>query len=444
MSSKPAAAPAYKPITRANVSNTPQWQRLSPEQREAIEVVSAVLPFRTNNYVMQELIDWDRVPDDPIFRLNFAHRELLEPRHFARVAELLHRQAPRAERDAVLSEIRRQLNPHPGGQLTHNVPQIDGRKLPGLQHKYRETVLVFPSPGQTCHAYCTFCFRWAQFVGEDEYKFATREAADLVAYLKRHPEVTDVLITGGDPMVMKTKVLARYLEPLLDDPELDHVRHIRIGTKSLSYWPYRYLDGPDADAALRLFERVVESGKHLALMAHYNHPVELSTEPAQRALARVRSTGAVVRVQSPIMRHINDSSQAWAELWRASVRHGAIPYYMFVARDTGAQRYFEVPLVEAWRIFRDAYSQVSGLARTVRGPVMSSFPGKVLVNGVTRIGGRDLFALQLLQGRDPEWVGRPFFAERDDEATWLTDLVPASGVHFFFEQEPVASERRSA
>ena len=104
--------------------------------------------------------------------------------------------------------IRNELNPHPAGQLEHNVPEVNGEKLMGMQHKYKETVLFFPSQGQTCHAYCTFCFRWPQFVGMDEFKFATKEATLLRDYVIEHKQVTDILFTGGDPMIMKAKVFA--------------------------------------------------------------------------------------------------------------------------------------------------------------------------------------------------------------------------------------------
>src|SRR3989442_5958551 len=120
------------------------------------------------------------------------------------------------------------MNPHPAGQMTHNVPTMNDEPVRGLQHKYKQTVLFFPSAGQTCHAYCTFCFRWPQFVGgKDALQFAAKDAARLTDYLVRHPEVTDVLITGGDPMIMRTQTLARYLEPLLS-PRLSHVPNIRI------------------------------------------------------------------------------------------------------------------------------------------------------------------------------------------------------------------------
>jgi hypothetical protein len=119
-----------------------------------------------------------------------------------------------------------------------------------------------------------------------------------------------------------------------------------------------------------------------------------------------------------------------------------VPYYMFLERDTGPKNYFEVPLVRAWEIFRDAYKQVSGLARTVRGPSMSAFPGKVAIDGVAEIAGEKVFALQFLQARDPDWVRRPFYAKYDPEAVWLGDLVPAFGEReFFFEAGLRESER---
>ena len=162
------------------------------------------------------------------------------------MAGLLSENAPESRIHAAAHEIRMRLNPHPAGQLLLNGPRLDGRPLPGLQHKYPETVLFFPKQGQTCHAYCTYCFRWAQFVDEPDLKMATDHIGTLVAYLRQHREVTSVLITGGDPMIMSAGVLRRYIEPLLD-PSLDHVESIRIGTKSLAYWPQRYVTDPDAD-----------------------------------------------------------------------------------------------------------------------------------------------------------------------------------------------------
>jgi KamA family protein len=399
-----------------------------------MKAVSAVLPFRVNSHVVEELIDWSNIPDDPLYQLTFPQPEMLRLPDYARMLSLVRREASSDELKAAARQIQFKLNPHPAGQLELNVPKVGNQPVPGLQHKYRETVLFFPAAGQTCHAYCTYCFRWAQFVGIDELKFANREAQTLADYLREHPEVTSVLFTGGDPMVMKTSVLRRYLEPLLD-PSLEHVASIRIGTKAPAYWPHRFVTDPDADDLLRLFEEVRASGRHLALMAHYSHPRELMPDVAQEAVRRIQSAGATVRCQAPLIRRVNDSADVWAEMWRKQVRLGAVPYYMFVERDTGPKNYFEVPLVRAWEIFVDAYRQVSGLGRTVRGPSMSATPGKVLVSGVATVRGEDVMVLQFLQGRNPDWVGRPFFAKYDPNATWLDDLEPAFEDRFFYEEE---------
>ena len=427
----------FKPYTRLTIRQAPQWERLSPEHRQAIDIVSRVLPFRVNAYVMDALIDWDRIPDDPIFRLTFPHRDMLPESEFLDLHRLVSNGAPEAQIDQLVRTIRLRMNPHPAGQMTHNIPTLDGVALQGLQHKYRETVLFFPGAGQSCHAYCTFCFRWPQFVGIEELKFDAKESQELCTYLRRHPETTDLLVTGGDPMVMNARSLAEYLDPVLA-PDLAHVQSIRIGTKSVAYWPQRFVTDKDADDVLRLFERIVASGRNLALMAHYSHPRELQQPVAQQALRRIIATGATVRIQAPLIRHVNEDPACWAELWTTGVRLGATPYYMFVERDTGPSSYFKLPLVKAYEIFQQAYRSVSGLARTVRGPSMSAFPGKVMVDGIVELNGEKLLALQFLQARNPLWVRRPFHAKFDARASWLDELRPAHGEQFFFEQGPQA------
>ncbi|MCP4660353.1 MAG: lysine 2,3-aminomutase [bacterium] len=425
----------YRPVVASSISKSEYWELLPEELQEVNRVVSKVFPFRTNEYVLRELIDWDRVPDDPMYQLTFPQRAMLEEADYERIRSLLERGASRGEIRRAVTDIRWELNPHPAGQMTHNVPTLEGRSLEGLQHKYDETVLFFPGQGQTCHAYCTYCFRWAQFVDLPDMRFQARETADLIAYLKAHSEVTDVLITGGDPMVMKTRALRRYIEPLLSE-DLPHLRHIRIGTKSLAYWPQRYVTDDDADDLLRLFEQVRASGRHLAVMAHCSHPVELEPEIAQEAVRRVLGTGAQIRMQAPVVRHVNDAAGTWAQLWRRGVRLGMIPYYMFVERDTGPKRYFEVPLARAYQIFRHAYSRMSGLARTVRGPSMSAFPGKVRVLGTNRVAGQQVFILDFIQARRRDWVRRPFFARFSEDACWFDELEPVfDSDRIYFERE---------
>ena len=425
-------SPTIKSYTLANLRKLPQIENFSEEEIFEMEVVGNVLPFKANNYVVEQLIDWDNTQNDSIFALTFPQKGMLKSEHFDQMAEVMKR-GDRKEIQETANTIRLQLNPHPAGQMELNVPTLkDGTKLYGMQHKYNETVLFFPSQGQTCHAYCTFCFRWPQFVGMDEMKFAMQEGEALAQYVKEHPEISDILFTGGDPMIMKASLFAAYIDKLLD-ADLPNLKTIRIGTKALSYWPYKVLTDKDADETLDTFRRIVSKGKHLAIMAHFNHLVELKTGSVKHAIQKIRETGAQIRTQSPLLTHINDDANMWAHMWQKQVDLGCIPYYMFVVRDTGAQHYFGVPLVRAHEIFRNAIKQVSGLARTVRGPSMSATPGKVQIDGVAHVDDQKVMVFRMLQGRDPEWVNKPFFAKYDENAIWLDDLKPAFEEKFFFE-----------
>ena len=421
-----------------DLEKIPQLQSMSAADRRAMKVVASVLPFRTNSYVVEELIDWSKVPDDPMFQLTFPQVGMLERDHFELMNRAIEGGLDASKIKELSNQIRLALNPHPAGQKSANVPTLDDEPVQGVQRKYRETCLVFPSQGQTCHAYCSFCFRWPQFVGLGDLKFATDEARRFAKFIEREKSLTDVLITGGDPLVMRTKNVASYIEPFLD-PKFDHIQTIRIGTKSVAYWPHRFVTDKDADDLLRLFERVVKAGKHLAIMGHYNHWVELETPVAREAIRRIRNTGANIRTQSPLIRHINDHADVWVKMWDTQVRLGCIPYYMFVERDTGASHHFEVPLVDAYMIFQDAIQRVSGLGRTARGPSMSAFPGKVVVDGISEVAGEKVFVLSFMQARSPAWTKRPFFAKFDPTATWLDDLKPAFGEDKFFFEDELAS-----
>lgn len=424
----------YQVFTLKNFHNHPLIKAsLSDEDINAIITVGSVLPFKVNNYVIEELIDWNNIPEDPIYQLTFPQKEMLSEVHFEEMEYALNNDFSKAEIEEVANKIRMELNPHPAGQK-NNVPTLGETELKGIQHKYRETVLFFPSNSQTCHAYCTFCFRWPQFVGIDDLKFAMKETDLLITYLQENPQVTDVLFTGGDPMVMSVKKLEEYILPLLE-ADIPNLKNIRIGTKSLGYWPYRYINDKDTEDLLNLFKKVVDKGYQLAFMSHFNHPQELKTPAVELAIKNILSTGAVIRTQSPIMNHINNDADCWAEMWKLQVKLGCIPYYMFIARDTGAQDYFAVSLEDAWHVFRKAYNQVSGIARTVRGPSMSANPGKVQVLGVNELNGEKFFTLRFIQGRNPNWVGKPFFAKYDPDAIWLSDLEPAGNKKKFFYQE---------
>ena len=413
--------------------NSTYAKKIPPQVRNELQLLVKVFPFKVSRYVLDELIDWDNREDDPIYRLVFPRKEMLSENHW----QLLKSAKSSIEEKEVVQSIRRQLNPHPADQK-HNIPRLGNRVFGGIQHKYVETVLFFPAQGQTCHSYCTYCFRWAQFVNLNEHKFKSKDHKDLFDYLSHHKSVTDILFTGGDPLFMNNETLFSYLEIIIK-PGLEHVSSIRIGSKALAFHPDRFL-GEEGDAFLNGIDKIISKGKNVTLMAHFSHPKELRTKKVKQAVRRLRDAGVVIRTQAPLIRGINDSAHIWRDMWNESVHMGMIPYYMFVERDTGAHEYFSIPLARAYRIFTEAYSQVSGLAKTVRGPSMSASPGKVLVSGITRVGGEKKFVLKFIQARKPDLINKPFFANFDEEAVWLTDLDIDSPMKEMLENQPVEFE----
>jgi len=424
----------YKPYTLHNFKEIPQIQKLSKQTILEIETISRIFPLRTNNYIVEHLIDWENWQEDPLFIMHFPLKAMLLSGHFSMIETALHDGASKSEIDSLVRKIHAELNPHPAGQAKYNIPVSENRHIHGMQHKYNETLLVFPAHGQSCQAYCTFCFRWPQFTKIPDFRFALHDIQSMISYLKKNPLISDVLFTGGDPMIMNIKYLKEYIEPILE-ADLPHVRTIRIGTKSLAHWPFRFLTDPDATEVLQLFEKVTQAKKNLAFMAHFSHPRELETEAVQEASYKILKTGAQIRTQSPILNHINNEAGLWHAMWRKQVDLGMTPYYMFVPRNTGNHKYFEVSLIEAWNVFRKAYSNVSGICRTVRGPIMSSDPGKIHIVGVAEINQQKVIVLNFVQGRNPDWNCKPFFAEYNESAAWLDDLKPAFGQKEFFYQE---------
>ena len=425
----------FQALTRRNLDSISQYGNVTGDDLFAMKVVSAVLPFRTNRYVIEHLIDWDRVPDDPVYKLVFPQRGMLGDGDFRRIADLMVRDATPQEIERAAADIRANLNPHPAGQRELNIPREEGETLEGLQHKYRETILFFPSQGQTCHAYCTFCFRWAQFVGEKELKISTKDAVGLHRYLADHPNISDVLFTGGDPMIMKTRVMENYLRAFIDDPALAHVQNIRIGTKALTFWPHRFVNDEDADDLLRLLEDIVRSGRHVAVMAHFNHWQEMRTDVVQDAIRRIRSTGAVIRSQAPLLAQINNDPAIWA---RMLARAGA-PRRHPLLHVRGARYRPEA-------LFRSAAGALlgglqerdpAGLGPGPHGPGPEHECHTRQGRGAGRPRGRGRKGLRaaLPAGPRPR-LGRPAPSSRafDPKATWLDQLEPAFGEDsFFFE-----------
>lgn len=411
----------YRAIPVAAILERPEVKALGKAWLRDVTVVASVFPSRINQHVVTKLINWNSLPADPIFQTVVPQPDMLKDDDKRRMrAALDSGDSLLVQRTA--ASIRRSLNPHPGDQQSNTAILASGSTVPGVQHKYTETLLLFPGHGQTCHAYCTFCFRFAQFTGphDGEPYFATNDYVSVVRYVNENPLITDLLITGGDPMVMATTTLERLLEPFI--ARRSNLQTIRFGTRALSFWPRRFTTDSDAGCLLSLFERLRVKGFEVALMAHLGHPIELGNSDAEEAIRLLRSAGVTIRSQSPVLRHVNDEYTVWSELWSRQISLGIIPYYMFIERDTGADHYFSLPLIEAWRIYTRAKRSLSGLARTVRGPCMSTSDGKIEILGPCSLGNEELLALRYIQARDASRVNKPFFARCNDSAVWFDQL----------------------
>jgi len=419
--------PKYKAYNIHTLESIPNLSKIDRGIIEDIKIVSEIYPFKTNNYVIDYLIDWEKGAEDPMFRLNFPHRGMLTEDVYDKL-KWGKKSLSKSDFAELVDHVRQALNPHPAGQTSFNVPFENGAKLEGLQHKYLNTILYFPSHSQTCHAYCTFCFRWPQFVSNTELKFQAKEIAPLIRYLNYNPQITDVLLTGGDPMVMGPQILSKYIDALL---EVKTVKNIRIGTKSLSFWPFKFTEEEGYQETLNVLQKVPASGKHLAIMSHFNHPVELSSDIVTHAIRNLRGIGAEIRTQAPLLKTINNKSEIWSEMWERQVQLGLIPYYMFLPRDTGAQQHFAEDLKAALNIYKNAIQKVSGLSRTAKGPVMSVLDGKVeLLDCVD-----DVYYLRYLQHRNPGLAYKVFKGrEIVDDPKWFTDLTAIDeNDHQYFE-----------
>lgn len=352
--------------------------QLTPAERAALVPVAERYAFRANDYYLS-LIDWDD-PADPIRRLIIPHPDELKE----------------------------------WGRLDAS-NEASNTKVKGLQHKYPHTVLLLVN--EVCGAYCRYCFRKRLFMnGSDE---VSNDLAEGFDYIRTHPAITNVLLTGGDPLVLATPRLERILAALRAIP---HVGIIRIGSKMPAFNPERVLGDP------RLLEVLAAHStpeKRIYLMAHFDHPREL-TPLAVKGLDALLRAGVVAVNQCPVIRGVNDDAMVLAELFRRLSFVGCPPYYLFQGRPTAGNQPFEVPIVRGYALFEEAKCHVSGLAKRARF-VMSHERGKIEVVGIDA----ERMYLRFHRARDPADEGRLMVYRRDDQAYWLDQLEPVEGLGGF-------------
>ena len=346
-----------------------QVAQLSPEQRGRLGPVEARYVFRANDYYLG-LIDWDD-PEDSI-------RQLIIPR------------------EEELSEW--------GTLDASNEESVTVAR--GVQHKYTDTVLLLCN--EVCGAYCRYCFRKRLFMDENDE--VTNDVTEGLRYIADHPEVTNVLLTGGDPLLMSTRRLVEIFDALRAIP---HVRIIRLGSKMPAFDPYRVLNDLDLQAAFRTYST---ARQRIYLMAHFDHPREL-TDVAIRGIDACIRSGVICVNQCPLIKGVNDDPYVLAEMYSTLSHIGCTPYYLFQGRPTAGNEPYEIPIVEGWKIFQQALTRGSGLARCAR-YCMSHETGKV---EIMSIDDAHMY-LRYHQAKSDDDIGRFLICRRDENAYWLDQL----------------------
>lgn len=351
-----------------SISELDNMVGLAPKEREKMETVTDLFPFRSNEYYLS-LIDW-KDGHDPLRRI-------------------------------VVPDLRELKS---GGSADPSCEK-NYTKQPGLQHKYDQTGLLLLT--DVCGGICRFCFRKRLFMTCE--RETVKDVSENIEYIRKHTEITNVLLTGGDPLTLETRQLETVLGQLREIP---HVNIIRIGSKMLAYNPYRILNDPDL---LLVLSRFSTPEKRIYLMAHFNHPREL-TDVSRQAAEMLRKAGVIVVNQTPILNGINDKPETLTTLFRQLSFAGISPYYVFQCRPTSGNHLFQVPVEQSYEILQKSYQACSGLAKRARF-VMSHATGKIEMVGKT---AEHVF-MRYHQAADPANIGKFMVFRSNPIARWFDD-----------------------
>jgi len=278
--------------------------------------------------------------------------------------------------------------------------------LPGLEHKYSPSVLLLVS--NNCEGICRYCFRKQVFMKSPRH--ILQDIPGAMAYIQSHPEVNNVLLSGGDPLTLSTRKLETYTKALC---EIDNVQVIRIGTKVPAFNPLRITQDPSLS---ELITRTCEMNRKVYVITHFSHPREL-TDTTLEAIDILQKAGAILSSQTPLIRGINDNAEVLSELLQKLVHIGVIPYYIFKCRPALGNRPYVVSIEEGCDIISQIRSRTSGLAKRIR-YIMSHATGKIEILGTS---DEYVFFQYHSISRDRKAGGGVFVHLRDCEACWLSD-----------------------
>lgn len=284
--------------------------------------------------------------------------------------------------------------------------EAENTKIQGLQHKYRPTALMLST--NACASYCRFCFR-KRMVGLTQDEIAHR-VDEVAEYLEAHPEIDNILVSGGDALMNSNDIIRRILDRL---ETIDSIKYVRFGTRMLSVLPQRFMD-PEL---LTIFDDFSKK-KGLYIITHFEHVREVTPEAIEAIDLLKRKGGVALKNQSVLLKGVNDTPEALAELMTKLTVCGISPYYVFQCRPvSGVKKQFQIPLAEGYRIVDEAKKQMSGLAKHFRYG-LSHVTGKIEVIGMLE-DNKMLFKYH--EAKNQADNARIFVADVSNDKTWLSE-----------------------
>jgi len=363
--------PEHKELEKSiySVEQLANYVELSSNKKEQLEQVVQIHPMRVSPYYLS-LINWND-PHDPIKKMAVPSVEELNLEGFYDTSG-----------------------------------EAENTKMPGLQHKYSETALILAT--NRCATYCRFCFR-KRLVGLPTEEIVKR-FEDAAEYIAKHEEINNVLISGGDPLVLSNEVIERFLEILA---KIDHLSFIRFGSRTPVTLPSRLSD-PDL---LGLFKKYSQMDKRLYVVTQFNHPREITPQSVS-AVSKLINAGVLLSNQTVLLRGVNDDPDTLATLMNRLVGIGVTPYYVFQCRPVKrVKRHFQVPICEGVRIVEKAKANCNGHSKRFK-YAMSHKTGKIEILGIIN----DEIYFKYHEAKNRENLGVMFKRRVDEKAGWLDDF----------------------
>lgn len=356
--------------TITNVGQLSALLKLSKIERQKIEAVIKSYPLKISSHYAS-LINWNN-PEDPLLKIVLPSTKELEPTGFVDTS----------------------------GEFTNT-------KINGLQHKYSQTALVLMT--NQCFGHCRYCFR-KRIKGLKNTETACNYSK-IIAYIQKHKEINNVLLSGGDPFTLPTEELVKIVKAFCQIP---HIRNIRIGTRVLAYCPERIIN----DEKLKIeFTKIDSFSKRIYIITHFNHPREISKETLI-AVNILQSAGLILLDQSILLKGVNDNAVTLAELFNKLSEIGVRPYYLFQCRPVKNEVHFQVEIEKGIKISDESKKYCSGLAKTFR-YICAHKSGKIEIVG--KYKNKTLFKYH--QAKNIKDIGKIVAVNANSKAKWFDDYL---------------------